>query len=341
MSYKFLAVLLLLAWFAASCNKGNGGGTDVPLPGDITWKQVGPDSIQVTALVVNPNGTMFASLVNNSQMLLRSIDEGETWTAVSVPEVWQHSYIKAMAIDESGIIYAAFFNGMSSQLERSFDSGVTWTPSGSMGDIGTIACDGAGTVYVGTAYHDESTGSLRISTDRGSTWAFADVPDTVGVYSIAISRLGTACAVTGPNGVLRSTDRGISWVRSDSGLPANPLWALAASPNGMLYASSGYSPLDVYRSTDDGASWTASGLSGYLADYLVVDADNEVFALASYQSPKGLFRSTDNGTTWTAIQERFTDDGWVFSFAVTPSGYLFVGARNGLQRSALPVTQHH
>jgi hypothetical protein len=341
MSYKSLGALFLLACFGTSCNRGNDTGTGLTPPRDISWKKVGPDSIQVTALAVDPNGTIFASLVNNTDLLLRSTDEGETWVAVSVPELWPHEYIKAMAIDETGTIYAAVFNGMTSQLERSFDSGVSWIPTGDQGDIGTIACDNAGTVYVGTVYSDESGGSLRITTDRGTTWTLANVPTTVGVGSVAVSGLGTACALTGLGGVLRSTDRGLTWTKSDSGLPASSLWDLAASPNGMLYVSSGYPPQGIYRSSDDGVSWTSSGLSSYLANYLVVDTNNGIFALASYQSPKGLFRSTDNGTTWTEIQEGFTDDGWVFSFAVTPSGYLFVSTESEFLRSSQPATQTH
>lgn len=339
MPQKSSLFLLLLVFIVGSCTKRFEPATGPTGPGDISWEQVGPDSIQVTAVAVHPDGSIFAAVVNSPELLLRSPDEGGSWTTISVPQVWSPEYIKTLAIDETGTIYAAVFNGTSSQLERSFDSGVTWSPTGSLGDIQTIVSDNAGMVYVGTASHDESGGSLRMTNDRGSTWTYANIPDTVGVYCIAVSRLGTVCALTGLGDVLRSTDRGTSWVKSDSGLPAEPLWTLGASPNGMLYVSDGLSEQGIYRSTDDGLSWKSGGLTGYLIDYLVVDARSDVFALAGYQSPRGLFRSTDNGTTWTEVQKGFNDDERVLSFAVTPSGYLFIGASHGLLRSVNSVTQ--
>jgi photosystem II stability/assembly factor-like uncharacterized protein len=339
MFQKSLLLLLLLVFGVASCTKEHNTGTEPTIPAEVSWKHVGPDSIQVASLAVHPDGFIFAGLVNDNNILMVSSDQGESWIFVTVPGGSRYSYIKSMAIDEVGTIYAAVFNGMNSQLITSSDLGRSWTLTGTRNDIETIACDYTGILYVGSGYHDESAGSIRMTTDRGATWSHSNLPDTVGVYSIVVSKLGTAFAVTGLGGVLRSTDKWNTWTKCDSGLVGTNLWTVAASPNGALYVSSGYSNQGVYRSSDDGLSWTFTGLNDYLIVCLVVDAKDEIIALAGYQNPKGLFFSTDNGTTWVGIHKGFNDSEWALSSVITQTGYLFIGTSSGLLRSTNSVTK--
>jgi photosystem II stability/assembly factor-like uncharacterized protein len=338
MATKTHLLFLFLVCLPISCGKQDNSPISPGTPDPITWTRVGPDSILVTSIACHPNGTIFAGIVNGSQKLIRSSDNGEHWTEVGVPPRLGSFYINVITIDNSGQIFASSYNGISSQLLVSSDLGMTWRTAPVEGTIRTIACDSLGGVYVGTAYGDESAGSIQFSTDMGYTWSHANLSTTVGVENLMTSRRGTIIAVRGPGGVIRSTDRGWTWTQSDSGMHGEYLATLATNSEGILFGTA--SPNRVLRSTDDGISWTQAGLIDALIEQIAIDGKNQIFAATGYAEPKGVFRSTDDGATWTACDNTDLEDEWILSLAVTPSGYLFIGTWNhGLLRSMNPTTQ--
>jgi hypothetical protein len=73
------------------------------------------------------------------------------------------------------------------------------------------------------------------------------------------------------SGVYLSSNSGVSWTRSSSGITVSDVYRIAVSPSGHLFAAT---LNGVFRSTNNGLYWTEfnSGLTNQLAFSLVVDA---------------------------------------------------------------------
>lgn len=94
---------------------------------------------QVTMVYISKNGTLFAKAVfsssehtGSSPHLLRSTDNGETWTEVLDTSTYNGSIkIKNMAEDVDGVLYAGVYNDGTDTYRvlifKSTDNGVTWS----------------------------------------------------------------------------------------------------------------------------------------------------------------------------------------------------------------------
>jgi photosystem II stability/assembly factor-like uncharacterized protein len=108
---------------------------------------------------------------SNSYVMLRSADEGVSWTQTSLP------------FTPSFIYYAAgfFFMGTEDKgLYRSMDDGLTWQPLGfnSTGNIHSLVKNGENLFASVTS---EGSDGLYVSNDNGSTWRYKNF----GTYNIA------------------------------------------------------------------------------------------------------------------------------------------------------------
>ena len=95
------------------------------------------DSIDATALVIDRNGTIYVAFdtqnwypngrdirVEYEQFILRSTDNGTTWTTARL-EARNSAGVGFLAIDSAGAIYAGTYG---EGIFRSTDQGSTWTP---------------------------------------------------------------------------------------------------------------------------------------------------------------------------------------------------------------------
>jgi photosystem II stability/assembly factor-like uncharacterized protein len=146
---------------------------------------------------------------------------------------------------------------------------------------------------------------------------------------------------TRAEGVWRSQDSGLSYVKRSTGLP-NAINALAIDPvnPAVIYAGAWFTGSNgVFKSTDSGVSWTQVG-AGSLGTQAVldiaIDPANSQKVWAALQG--GLYRSTDGGATWTqagpagfialATQFDFELPGAVFLSGPTGSPGVPVFARS-------------
>lgn len=240
---------------------------------------------------------------------------------------------------------------------RTLDGGASWTPlTDDMPTtaIGSLAFDPTDEtiIYAGTgesnyANHSRYGLGLYKSTDGGDTWAqlgestFAgrcisrivvDRTNPQTVY-VAVTRAGgfpeLAAAkghpqATGPLGVWRSDDGGVSWTQLAGGLPghlsATDL-VMDPSDSSVLYAAIGriFGDVDngIYKTTDGGATWTKllSGLpanwnnQGRIALAIAPTMPSRIYALITKKSnasggnagTRGGYRSDDGGATWTLL----------------------------------------
>ena len=130
------------------------------------------------------------------------------------------------------------------------------------------------------------------------------------VYGLAASPANPSIVLagTGGAGVFRSTDGGVSWHRSSSGMPHDTIvftFAFAPSAPGTVFAGTYRS--GVYRSTDAGQSWVriTSRIDTASFYYIAVDPSNA--ARLFIGSASDVWRSTDGGARWTLLTWPSTD----------------------------------
>ncbi len=133
----------------------------------------------------------------------------------------------------------------------------------------------------------------------------------------------TASGTWGYGGVWKSTDQGVTWSDSSSGLPAGPnppepypacsIISDTSSSPATLYVSMWGG--GVYKSTNSGASWNATAAISIGQNHhtylLKLHQDGTLFCLLgpratssspyTYADAGGLFKSTNGGTTWQNI----------------------------------------
>lgn len=214
------------------------------------------------------------------------------------------------------------------------------------------------------------------STDGGATWTDRVSPPTSGcilggffatsggfkaIDPVDPNTLYAAEADDGDQGfwLLQSKDGGADWsnfATFPGGLEAG-VWSLAIDPRtsttlfaGMddvpVYSDSDDSvqpgPAGVWKSSDGGATWTASGLSGFAVNLLLIDPrqPDVIYAAAQghYASPRGfrgLFKTVDGGANWSAINDgldKLSQTGSaVTSIVLDPadSTVLYIGTSGG------------
>jgi photosystem II stability/assembly factor-like uncharacterized protein len=127
-------------------------------------------------------------------------------------------------------------------------------------------------------------------------------------------------AGTGGAGVFRSTDGGVSWHRSSSGMRHDTIvfdFAFAPSAPDTVFAATYAS--GVYRSTDAGRSWVriTSSIDEGTFTYIAVDPYNA--ARLFIVGGMGVYRTTDGGATWTLLSWPPSDNIAAEAVAIAPS----------------------
>lgn len=210
---------------------------------------------------------------------------------------------------------------------KSTDSGVTWKPTGLIGDATNhptiyklaVNLTAAGKIYAATTF------GIYISSDGGDHWTSVQpqgsLPGSVTYYDVKLRPDNPAIVyATGSGGSFyRSTDGGTSWAQITSGLPAagtaeRMSVGVTAADGNYVFLLSGTtsSTLDaLYKSTDGGLTFTALpanstlssafGRQGYYTNSLAVSPTSPADLYVGGLVPA---RSSDGGATWNIITGR-------------------------------------
>ena len=153
---------------------------------------------------------------------------------------------------------------------------------------------------------------------------FAQFHQTAGpegaVINAIINHNGTLLAGSWGSGIYRSTDGGLSWNKSDSGLNNSKYIYSFAEKDSVIFAGAGA----VYKSTDNGVSWSLDFLNG--AIYSLTISGNYIFAAIP---STGIFRSDLSGHNWVLKNNGLTNNLGVNSL-VSNNSIIYAGAETGV-----------
>jgi len=331
------------------------------------WQKLtnGIENYNIISLTINDSGTLFAGTgtgngtPSGGKGVLRSTDNGETWTQTSLNT---HYIFNIMY--KNGILLAGSKTD-NGGLFRSTDNGTTWQ-SANTGlysdlfygiDIHCLAADSTGNFYCGTlidgvfkstdlglnwfqigtpievktvAYKENNMmfalgrmGWGYRSTNNGTTWRRIDIATQGLVSALIINSAGTVCAGTN-NGLRTSADDGVTWITNDS-FPNTPVEALIVGGTTIF---AGTLSSGIYFSTNNGTTWTHGDDNEATIWSLAFNyTSNHLFA-----GRAGVSRSTDNGTTWQVVGLSDYANTEI-QISINAEGYIYAGTYDGVYRS--------
>jgi len=164
------------------------------------------------------------------------------------------------------------------------------------GEVGDIAVNSKGHIFVGLYKGNYAYAGLFRSTDNGISWERMNLPlYEAQIYSLYITEEDHIwVGIHGAHKVYLSIDNGETWMIRGDGFFGPSCWAFIKTKNNtLLGGDAAYGRL--YRTTNYGESWSFVTSLGPLA--FGIDTNNIVYM----GTHRGLFFSSDDGLTWTQI----------------------------------------
>jgi photosystem II stability/assembly factor-like uncharacterized protein len=166
-----------------------------------------------------------------------------------------------------------------------------------------IATQFAQVALTAIATHDRtwlvgSNGDIAVSRDGGATWGVASLPVQAQVLALAMSpafdRDGLALAGTARDGVLRTTDRGVTWHAWNYGLLDLGVNAIELSPrfdqDATCFAASDHA---IFMSTNGGRAWQELGVPAGAGPFTAL-------ACTTAAAPVTLLCGTEGNGLWAS-----------------------------------------
>jgi photosystem II stability/assembly factor-like uncharacterized protein len=263
------------------------GGVFLSIDGGVSWTPRGLSNVGVSTLV----GTDTSVFAVTGGTLLVSTDTGKSWNPTGLVSAGIVGLTK-----RQGNLYACSYDG---EVFLSSDGGSSWVtisliPTGQY-VFGLVS--GATRLYAWT------TDTLYVSDEPGTSWAISYV-GTGSPLILGVGARGTNVYVgTYGLGVVRSTNAGVDWDLTNSGLRLTVVTSLLSKGN-KLYAGTQYPP-KVFETSNSGDTWNSlSSPEATSAVQGIVAIGSNLF-IGCYTS--GVFRSTDDGATWIKCNSGLTN----------------------------------
>jgi hypothetical protein len=263
-------------------------------------------------------GIYIAIAIDGTNRIMRSIDDGDTWSAIAAPE---NNYWYGIIFD--GTYFIVISPDGTNRVMRSED-GLSWSmhAAAEANNWGGIAS--GNNVIVAVA----ATGTNRVmrSITHGETWTAVKASSAHNWIAIAYGN-NVFIAVSGDGHIMRSTDYGLSW--SDVSSPAANTWQSIIFGNNVFIVVSSSGTYRIMRSIDNGETWTLSDtLITQLLDCIAYGGGYFV-AISGTSSGNRYYYSSDNGITWNSA---LSPEGNMFS-GIAYGNYMFIAvAATGTNR---------
>jgi hypothetical protein len=288
----------------------------------------------------SPQSLVFAGSLDSG--VIKSTNSGATWFTSNTGLAYKHVQCFAISKSNPGIIYLGTdsLSGAASTkgVYKSTDSGATWTNVTNDGftedrSIQAITIDptNPNIVYAGifNATHNTVQGVWK-TTNGGTNWSIANTGLGINKNILALAidpsnpnivYLGTSFLYspnTGPTYVYKSTNAGVSWTNSSTGLPSttadiNPVRWMDISTTNPQYVCAGLfqntTSGGFYFSTNAGTSWTKmhAGLpsvAGANIRWVLFrpGTTTEMYCAMDALAPNaGVYRTTNSASSWTSF----------------------------------------
>jgi hypothetical protein len=276
------------------------------------WDTASPAVSSTVQCLAVKDTFLFAG--TSSAGIYRSTNNGDTWSTVNTGLV-NHN-VHAILVKDS-ILLAGTANG----IYISTNNGSNWSESTSgMGNIVVYSLVAKDTsIFAGTA------DAVFQSLDDGATWSGTSMSTSYNVVSLCVRGNRLFAGTTDiNNGLYRTTNNGVNWLRIVSGMPGVSVVSLAAQDTNLYAATAD----GVFRSSND-STWTQ--VNDGLYSVLVGAAPTTVYAygpnvLAGMSNNQGIYLSLNYGSSWVSANAGLFGLS-VNCFAYNGS-YLFVGGVN-------------
>jgi photosystem II stability/assembly factor-like uncharacterized protein len=302
------------------------------------WVPIEPNTSVGHVSLIQPAGDG-SILTVFDWMLLRSIDDGRTWSVLND----SLDNISAIHVAPSGVILVGTGWSGKGAVHVSTDDGRSWQMLSDRlpGTVESFLVTRRGILYAGLAesgVFGRLDGSLWRSVDGG--WSWEPTSLTGPLSALVEARDGSVLASTFETSdmigaevclIFRSIDDGRTW---DTVLGKRDVWSmpnycgidLVVDREGRIFTSGGP---QVHRSTDNGRTWSRfavfdpnDGERWFHTRALTVDSLGNLY---THRSWGGIFRSSDAGETW-AQWDLGIDDNSVTSIATATNGTVFAGS---------------
>ncbi len=226
---------------------------------------------------------------------------------------------RGIAVDSSGNAYiTGSFSGTGSATGN--DLFITKLNLGGSAATYTQTIRGAKD-EIGNAITVDSSGNAYVA---GQTTSI-NFPTTAGAVQTAF----------GGGPAFRSSDAGLTWNASRSGLTRTSLYALAVAPGTAIYAGADDETAGgLFKSADGGGSWISSstGIFDLRVHSIVVDPSTPATVYAGTRT-LGVYKSTNGGASWSSTP---LNNVFVTALAIDPGapGTIYAGTdANGIYKS--------
>ena len=273
-----------------------------------TWTAVtGPganptETRQWVGIASSSDGSRLAA--SSYEAVWLSSNSGVTWT-LSNPANGNYRGI-ASSSDGSKLLLASSW---STKLERSTDSGATWSQlSNSVTQSWhKVASSADGQVLAAAGLHGTA---LYVSTNGGTSWSTKDVGNWNG---IAISDNGaTMVAVASSRAIYVSTDSGTTWNNRETARG----WADVSISNDGTKMIASVGEGKIYRSIDSGTTWEVLPNSP-TKKHLSVACSSDCSTIITGTNWEFVHYSSDSGASWYSST---TQIGWINDVALSDDG---------------------
>ncbi len=317
----------------------NGSGVYKTSNNGTEWTAInnGITDLSIYRLHKDLEGNYYAGTFNGK--VFKSTNGGADWIMIinSGPE----NRVNAILVDGNSVYLALSSLG----IVKSTDNGATWNEKNfnlNLPGINSLAFSDNNEIFAA------SYSGFIYSPDNGVNWERRNgsLPSPI-IYSVLRNDNGNVIAGVYNHGLYRTSDNGMSWQQSNTGIDAGASFRfIKKSPAGYVFAVSnpGFSAdtLKMYRSSDNGMSWVKVYQPDFmgLTEFTIDDSGVLYLAGTGMAFQTTIIKSTDNGNTWSAtdltdffILDNLTSHG--SSLYMTFSGNVYTSVDMGLNWNQL------
>lgn len=239
--------------FILRSNNGGGSWDSIPLSGQ-------PAASLNDLFFVDAQNGFASGSINGNQLLIKTTDNGNTWTTVTPEPAAQYPIV--------AVSFSDAMNGLASnnlKLYRTTDGGATWTSQTPSYFISALYHKSANIVFASGGDMNSNEAVLYRSTDGGQTWAPVLQETNTTVFVSSFGRVIFPDQNTGfvhfqsTNLLYRSIDGGNNWLALT--IPTAGIiqdYDFSTIDTGRALTSEG----EIFKTIDGGNSWTLEYTTG-------------------------------------------------------------------------------